>query len=138
MKDTSAKLPTLEDILTQRGKIHGKYIDNATRTCDLIDALGPKYHTLPKHVRFGIYMICGKLARIVSGDPTFDDHWNDIAGYATKTLETFALTNVEISPNVKHTRTGLSYTCSCSETHTNIDLRLTRHVCRACGRTNNI
>ncbi len=27
-------------------------------------------------------LICTKIARIISGDPTEQDHWHDIAGYA--------------------------------------------------------
>ena len=29
-----------------------------------------------------INMICHKLGRIANGDPTYDDSWRDIAGYA--------------------------------------------------------
>ncbi len=32
--------------------------------------------------------IAGKLSRILSGQPGFDDHWRDIAGYATLAVET--------------------------------------------------
>jgi len=28
-------------------------------------------------------VICGKIARIIAGDPYHSDHWRDIAGYAT-------------------------------------------------------
>ena len=27
-------------------------------------------------------LICNKLGRIANGDPTYDDSWRDIAGYA--------------------------------------------------------
>jgi hypothetical protein len=27
-------------------------------------------------------MIAHKIGRIIAGDPDFDDHWDDIAGYA--------------------------------------------------------
>ena len=31
----------------------------------------------------GLRMICNKLGRIASGDPSYEDSWRDIAGYAT-------------------------------------------------------
>lgn len=34
-------------------------------------------------VREALDMICHKIGRIVNGDPTYDDSWRDIAGYAT-------------------------------------------------------
>ena len=32
-------------------------------------------------------MIACKIARILSGDPNWRDHWDDIAGYATLVAE---------------------------------------------------
>jgi len=38
-------------------------------------------------VKEGLEMICHKLARIATGDPEFIDHYDDIAGYATRVAE---------------------------------------------------
>ena len=93
------QLTDISALLKQRGTVHGSFQENADRTCALISALGPKYHTLPTVVRFSLYMLLGKVARIVSGDCTFHDHWEDIEGYAIKTLE--ALNIVREKNNIK-------------------------------------
>ena len=72
-----------EDILNEREKTHGKYSDVAYKfnqlKAFLIDS--PEVDLEPKQ-ELAVLMICLKLARIVCGDPTHEDHWDDIAGYA--------------------------------------------------------
>ena len=82
-------MQNLEETLKQRGTVHGKYSENAERTMGMLSALGDKFTVLPPAAQFGILMILGKIARIVSGDPTFYDHWIDIEGYARITRDTF-------------------------------------------------
>jgi Domain of unknown function (DUF6378) len=39
----------------------------------------------PVHIE-ALDMICMKMSRILTGDPTFADHWEDIAGYAMRVV----------------------------------------------------
>ena len=75
----------ISTILTERKSSHGKFADNARLTCELIKVVekSPNIHTAPDEVRVATFMILHKLARAFSGDLLFDDHWKDIAGYAT-------------------------------------------------------
>lgn len=77
-----------EQILNEREKTHGDFdrvanLYNALKmevTWSLDEKTGEHKITY-KHI-LPIDMILLKLARIVCGDPTFPDHWDDIAGYA--------------------------------------------------------
>ena len=42
----------------------------------------PNWTALGMDMREAIDMIQHKIARILAGDPTYVDHWDDIAGYA--------------------------------------------------------
>ena len=73
----------LKIILEERGKTNGDY----TEMCTVIRKL--KMAMLTGHMNMNavqlesIDMICHKLGRIAAGDPNKEDHWRDIAGYAT-------------------------------------------------------
>ena len=47
---------------------------------------GPRFEMMAATHKVSADEICLKLARIVCGDPTFVDHWRDVAGYALKAL----------------------------------------------------
>jgi hypothetical protein len=72
-------------VLDERSKTHGSFTDNALNGQMLRslfrDSKGWPLAT-PRE-REALDMIAGKLARIMSGQPGFADHWVDIAGYAT-------------------------------------------------------
>lgn len=73
----------LNETLREREKTHGDFRRTAEIATALIDMTRPKGGVPENAVqRYAREMICGKLARIASGDPTFVDHWQDIAGYA--------------------------------------------------------
>lgn len=75
---------TLTKILEERGKTYGPFIDNAKVAQNLKDVVeGDKTCILYPDMREAIDVICSKIARIVTGDPTYIDNWDDIAGYAT-------------------------------------------------------
>ena len=73
----------LEAILEERGKTNGDF----NEMCATIQKL--KQTMLVGHMKRtsaqneAIDMICHKLGRIAAGDPNKEDHWRDIAGYAT-------------------------------------------------------
>ena len=74
----------VEELLTKRNATHGDFADNARVSQSL------KYivyfnaeQKLSSVQREALDMIFLKISRIVTGDPNFKDHWDDIAGYAT-------------------------------------------------------
>lgn len=87
----------VEEILAQRGTRYGDFTNHAQIAQDLQDVLRGKLTTVNVydnlHAREGwsnlsrvqkqaLTVICDKLARIISGDPNYDDNWIDIQGYA--------------------------------------------------------
>jgi len=72
-------------LLKERGSRYGSMEDNAAVTQGLMDVVmaNPAYKDLPAVHKECIHMIFHKIARIVCGDPMYDDNPRDIAGYAT-------------------------------------------------------
>ncbi len=81
---------TTEELLTERGKVHGKYLDHAHATQALKTILRIE---LQRRAARGqpplslcqiesLDMIVHKIGRILAGDADHADHWDDIAGYA--------------------------------------------------------
>lgn len=71
-------------ILNERRNQHGRLTDHA-RVCQAMkramrDSLG--WEILADDMKESADMIVHKLARTLSGDPSYIDHWLDIAGYA--------------------------------------------------------
>jgi len=79
---------TTEELLEERGKRYGSFSSFA----EISQEIKSKVYTdlkLDKEKREtnmvimeGLDMIIHKLARIINGDPYYDDSWKDIAGYA--------------------------------------------------------
>lgn len=70
-------------ILAERAKTHGNYDDDARCAMRFLDVLADEEtDRLTEPQRHSLRMICHKIARIVTGDAAFKDHWDDIAGYA--------------------------------------------------------
>ena len=75
------------NLLNEREKTHGDYIDVANVSQELKWALGlGPLEDVPAVHRESLEMICVKMARIVSGDHNEVDHWTDIVGYAQLVL----------------------------------------------------
>jgi hypothetical protein len=76
---------TLDVILTARRSAHGDFGDHAsvTQALKLVMVGGRNWNSLPAPQRESLEMIQHKIGRILSGDPNHQDHWDDIAGYAT-------------------------------------------------------
>jgi len=74
----------IKDILDQRKQTHGDFTENAEIHQALLGVLagGSTWHKCTAVQMTALQVICGKLARIVTGDPTHRDSWDDIAGYA--------------------------------------------------------
>jgi hypothetical protein len=83
-------------VLNQRGERYGDFTDHARLAQQLQHAL--ERHQIPSgsdvpttcipwnHLtsvqQRALTTICDKLARILNGDPSYDDNWIDIQGYA--------------------------------------------------------
>lgn len=85
MTDTNPA-PTLDEILDERGKLYGKFVDHARVTMRLKNVIGDELIDRGIELSFdmteSLHMICHKIGRIVAGDSRHVDTWRDIAGYA--------------------------------------------------------
>ena len=74
-----------EALITERGTRYGKFKDGA----DIMQSLKGTmrdvdgWNNLTASQKEALDMIQHKIGRILNGDPTYDDSWKDIAGYAT-------------------------------------------------------
>lgn len=82
--------------LAQRGSRYGDFTDHACICQELKDVMtgctkaNPEYpdqrihgwQLLSSVQRQALEVIVDKIARILSGDPNYDDNWHDIQGYA--------------------------------------------------------
>jgi hypothetical protein len=71
-----------EAILNERQKTHGEFSSHAVISQELKDVVGRYERGLNAAQRESLDMICHKIARILNGNPSYKDHWDDIAGYA--------------------------------------------------------
>lgn len=86
--DTNNFIGTL---LIDRGKTHGRFHDHARVTQSLKMVLRKeialrnerKQIKITPEQQEALEMILHKIGRIIAGDADFEDHWEDIAGYAT-------------------------------------------------------
>jgi hypothetical protein len=71
-------------LLLDRGKTHGEFEEVAATAQRLktVMARGRNWGRLGDAQKEALEMIAYKIARILTGDPDFQDHWIDIAGYA--------------------------------------------------------
>lgn len=77
-------MPDVRTILNERRNQHGRLTDHA-RVCQAMkramrDSLG--WELLADDMKEAADMIVHKLARTLSGNPNYIDHYRDIAGYA--------------------------------------------------------
>jgi len=77
-------------LVNERGKTHGNFGDHARVTqrlkeviqTELADRVRRQQPYLTATQIESLEMIAHKIGRIVAGDPNFQDHWDDIGGYA--------------------------------------------------------
>lgn len=74
-----------ERLITERGSRYGKFKDGAEIMQELKEVMREVdgWRNLTPSQREALDMIQHKIGRILNGDPTYDDSWKDIAGYAT-------------------------------------------------------
>jgi hypothetical protein len=73
----------VENILEERAKTHGAFSSHAAFAQRIKAVLREGEHKLSGVQREALEMIAHKIGRILAGDPNHNDHWDDIAGYAT-------------------------------------------------------
>jgi len=79
---------SVEETLKQRGTRYGKFPEHANLSQGLKFIFDEHVKNVGQPENFtnsmneAVEMIMHKLARIANGDPTYDDNWRDIAGYA--------------------------------------------------------
>ena len=75
----------ISEILAERGQTHGDFSNQAECAQDLKKAFHDwaQHNKLTPYMKEAADMILHKLARVATGDPFVQDHWDDIAGYAT-------------------------------------------------------
>lgn len=83
--DLNWRIISTEALITERGSRYGKFKDGAAIMQELKFAMREVdgWHNLTPSQREALDMIQHKIGRILNGDPTYDDSWKDIAGYAT-------------------------------------------------------
>jgi len=73
-------------ILTERGSRYGRFTGHASVAVALKNAMRApnpeKFARMDADQQEALDMIVHKIARIINGDPNYEDSWRDIAGYA--------------------------------------------------------
>lgn len=74
----------INEILANRGTRYGAFADHAQISMDLkrVIRASRSWANMTDYQKEGLDMILHKVARIVNGDPDYDDSWVDICGYA--------------------------------------------------------
>jgi hypothetical protein len=83
-----------DDLLAERAKTHGDYATHAYITQELKRVMAEAGNDLliPAQ-REALDMIAHKIGRILAGNPHYQDHWDDIAGYARLVAKELASLN---------------------------------------------
>lgn len=83
------KSPDINATLEERGQRYGKFKDHAYISQSLKRVMKDQesWIRLDADQQEALEMIAHKIARILNGDPNYDDSWHDIAGYATLVAE---------------------------------------------------
>lgn len=83
--DLNECINSTEALIAERGTRYGKFKDGAEIMQSLKDTMRDVdgWNNLTASQKEALDMIQHKIGRILNGDPTYDDSWKDIAGYAT-------------------------------------------------------
>ncbi|MDU4566277.1 MAG: DUF6378 domain-containing protein [Haemophilus parainfluenzae] len=76
-------MKTTEDILNERSKTHGDFIQGSVTFNALMELINNNRKNIDGVQYYALTMIAGKIVRILNGNPHETDHWSDIIGYAT-------------------------------------------------------
>lgn len=75
---------TTEALLNERDSTHGSFIVNSrvSQALKRVVRAEPGYDQLADVHKEALDHMFGKIGRILAGQPTFDDHWDDMGGYS--------------------------------------------------------
>ena len=79
----------IHNVLDERGKRYGDFKDHARLTQYLKRVMqnSKSWDDCTDSQREALEMIQHKIGRILNGDPSYDDSWRDIIGYAQLVLD---------------------------------------------------
>ena len=78
----------IKKVLQTRAGTYGEYRDVSQISQDIkkVTKNSRNYPLMPAYMLESLELIANKLARILNGDPLYDDSWRDISGYCTLVL----------------------------------------------------
>jgi hypothetical protein len=78
----------VEKVLNERAQTYGQYhmVSKISQDVKKVIRNSPNYPLMPDYMKESLDLIANKLARILNGDPLYDDSWRDISGYCTLVL----------------------------------------------------
>ena len=87
MREATTGIKFMKDVtetLGQREGRYGEYVKVAATAQQLKETLrsGASWGIMEPYMQESLDLIANKLARIVNGDPFYDDSWHDVGGYA--------------------------------------------------------
>ena len=84
-----------DPMLAARGLRYGAFIENSEISQRLKAQMREcqKWSALDADMKEALEMIAHKISRIIAGDPSYDDSWIDIAGYATRVADRLTAKN---------------------------------------------
>ena len=74
---------SVEETLESRNPTHGDYTEQSTIHANLLAVIEPYMGKLRPSHKQALIVITLKISRILAGNQDHEDHWHDIAGYAT-------------------------------------------------------
>ena len=80
--------PAIDHVLAERGLRYGDFKERAAICQDLKDIMRntPSWNACSPTQRQALEVIADKVARMLNGDPNYDDNWVDIIGYSQLVL----------------------------------------------------
>ena len=87
MREAAGRIKFMKDVtetLDQRENRYGEYKNVSATSQWLKDIMrgGDSWNAMEPYMQESLDLIANKLARIVNGDPFYDDSWHDVGGYA--------------------------------------------------------
>lgn len=73
-----------QELLTERGKRYGRFDSHSeiSQALKNIMRISKGWGRLTTFQQEALEMIQHKIARVLNGDPSYDDNWKDICGYS--------------------------------------------------------
>jgi len=78
----------IEEILKERGDRYGSFLTHSKICQDIKEVMRntPSWSSMTTDKKQALETIADKIARMLNGDPNYDDNWVDIIGYSQLVL----------------------------------------------------